>query len=176
MISRALFVENKKLRILDFDDTLVKTKSLVYVIHKNGKKSKMTPGQYAMYEPKEGDEFDYSDFKSVKNPEEIKPMTSVLKRIIKSNKRNLTYILTARSAYRPIVKYLKTIGIDTNKLYVIALDSSDSKAKSDWIEKMIETKKFDDVYFADDSEKNVKAVKRMLRTKNVKSRVRLIKY
>ncbi len=45
-ISRTLFTEDKKLRIFDFDDTLVKTNSFIYVTHKDGKKSKLSPGQY----------------------------------------------------------------------------------------------------------------------------------
>ena len=64
----------KKLRVFDFDDTLVKTTSFIYITNGN-KKVKLTPGQYAIYKEKPGDEFDYSDFKSVKNPIQIKQMT-----------------------------------------------------------------------------------------------------
>ena len=38
MIARSLLVESKKLRIFDFDDTLVKTTSFIYITHSNGKK------------------------------------------------------------------------------------------------------------------------------------------
>ena len=87
---------------------------------------------------------------------------------------NGVYILTARSAYKPIVQYLKDIGI-TSKIKVIALASSNPRDKSDWIEKMIDTRGYNDVYFADDSLKNVKDAKRMLRGKDVKWRVQHIK-
>ena len=40
MIARSLLTESKKLRIFDFDDTLVKTTSYIYITHSNGKKSK----------------------------------------------------------------------------------------------------------------------------------------
>ena len=53
---------DKKLRVFDFDDTLVQTNSHIYVTDKNNKKSKLTPGEYAVYEPKKGDKFDFSDF------------------------------------------------------------------------------------------------------------------
>ena len=69
MISRNLFVESKKLRVFDFDDTLVKTTSFIYVTN-NGKKKKLTPGEYAVYNEKPGDEFDFSDFSKVQNPDE----------------------------------------------------------------------------------------------------------
>lgn len=175
MINRGLFLESKKLRIFDFDDTLVKTKSFVYVNQANGRKLKLTPGQYAIYEPKEGDEFDYSDFQSVKNPTEIKSITSVLRRMIRSNGSSGMYILTARSSYQPIKQYLSDIGINSNSVYVVALASNDPKDKADWIEMMIDDKGYDDVYFADDSAKNVEATKKMLRGKDVKWRVQHIK-
>ncbi len=37
---------SKKLRVFDFDDTLVKTNSFIYVKHGDGKESKLTPGEY----------------------------------------------------------------------------------------------------------------------------------
>ena len=71
MIARSLFTESKKLRVFDFDDTLVKTTSFIYIIN-NGKKTKLTPGEYAVYNEKPGDEFDFSDFQKVQDPNEIK--------------------------------------------------------------------------------------------------------
>ena len=46
--------------------------------------------------------------------------------------------------------------------------------KADWIENKIDNDGYDDIYFADDSEKNVEAAKQMLRSKNVKWRVQQI--
>ena len=54
MISRSLFVESKKLRVFDFDDTLVKTTSFIYITN-GDKKTKLTPGEYAVYKEKPGD-------------------------------------------------------------------------------------------------------------------------
>jgi phosphoglycolate phosphatase-like HAD superfamily hydrolase len=175
MISRGLFLESKKLRVFDFDDTLVKTNSFIYVTHGDGRKSKLTPGQYAVYNEKPDDEMDYSDFQNVKEPTEIKKITSVLRRIMKSSGGDGVYILTARSVYKPIKQYLKDIGVNSNKIYVVALASADPKDKSNWIADKIDNEGYDDVYFADDSEKNVKSVKNMLRGKDVKWRVQLIK-
>ena len=175
MIARGLFLENKKLRVFDFDDTLVKTQGKIYVTHGNGKKTTLTPGEYAVYEPKNDDEFDYQDFQMVKDPTEIRGIVNVLKRMIKSSKGNGVYILTARSAYKPIKQYLKDIGIK-EKIYIIALNSADPKDKADWLEKMIDEKGYDDVYFIDDSVKNVQAAKKMLRGKDVKWRVQHLKH
>ena len=168
-------ISGKKLRVFDFDDTLVQTKSNIYITHKGGKKSTLTPGEYAVYEPKNGDEFDFSDFEQVKQPEEIKRITNVLRKVVQTSKEPV-YILTARSAADPIRRYLKDIGINSNKINVIALASNNPKDKADWIEDMIDNKGYDDIYFADDSQKNVDTAKQMLRTKNVKWRVQHIKH
>ena len=94
----------KRLRIFDFDDTLVKTDSFVYV--NNGESQlKLTPGQYAIYDEKKGDVFDFSDFQKVKNPREIKQVTKVLRRMLNKGSGGI-YILTARATYKPIRKYL----------------------------------------------------------------------
>ncbi len=79
--------EGKKLRVFDFDDTLVKTKSHIYVKHKDGKESKLTPGEYAIYEPKEGDAFNFSDFEKVKQPQEIKGVTKLLKTVARAEEK-----------------------------------------------------------------------------------------
>jgi FMN phosphatase YigB (HAD superfamily) len=147
--------DEKKLRIFDFDDTLVKTKSHIYIKHKDGKDSKLTPGEYAIYEPKEGDQFDFSDFEKVKQPQEIKGVTRLLKNIVRVGGSEIV-ILTARSAYKPIKDYLSDIGLD--KLYVVALADSDPQKKADWIEGKIKDG-VKDVFFIDDSHKNVSAVK-----------------
>lgn len=146
---------NKKLRVFDFDDTLVQTKSHIYVTHKSGKKSKLTPGEYAVYEEKPSDEFDFSDFQSVKQPQEIKGVTRLLKNIVRVGGADV-FILTAREAYKPVKDYLNDIGL--NNIYVVALGDADPQKKADWIEEKIKDG-VNDVYFIDDSHKNIQAVK-----------------
>ena len=175
MISRNLFTESKNLRIFDFDDTIVKTNSYIYVTHQNGMKSKLTPGQYAVYTEKPGDVYDFKDFEQVKEPQEIQKITKILRGIV-SKSKEVVYILTARASYQPIKKYLSDIGINSKKIYVVALASNNPKDKADWIENMSDKEGYDDIYFVDDSEKNVSAAKQMLKTKNVKWRVQHIKH
>lgn len=178
MISRSLFVESKKLRVFDFDDTLVTTTSYIYVKDSTGKEiKKLTPGQYAVYTERPGEEYDFRDFYSVQNPQEFKKVTKVLRSIINKNGGDGVYILTARpqAVERHVHQYLKDIGIN-KRIPVIGLQSNNPKDKADWIEKKIDTEGYDDIYFADDSEKNVEATKSMLRRKDVKWRVQLIKH
>jgi len=177
MIARSLFTESKKLRVFDFDDTLVFTNSYIYVKTIDGKEKKLTPGEYALYNEKPGEEYDFRDFYSVQEPQELKKITKVLKRIINKNKGEGVFILTARPQVvdKHVQRYLKDIGI-TQKIPVIGLQSNNPKDKSDWVEKKIDNEGYDDVYFADDSIKNVNQMKKMLRGKNIKWRVQHIKH
>ena len=177
MIARSLFTESKKLRVFDFDDTLVFTNSYIYVKTIDGKEKKLTPGEYALYNEKPGEEYDFRDFYSVQEPQELKKITKVLKRIINKNKGEGVFILTARpqAVDKHVQRYLKDIGIN-QKIPVIGLQSNNPKDKSDWVEKKIDNEGYDDVYFADDSIKNVNAMKKMLRGKDIKWRVQHIKH
>ena len=177
MIARSLFTESKKLRVFDFDDTLVFTNSFIYVKSIDGKEKKLTPGEFAVYNEKPGEEYDFRDFYSVQEPKELKRITKVLKRIINKNKGQGVFILTARpqAVDKHVQRYLKDIGIN-QKIPVIGLQSNNPKDKADWIEDKIDNEGYDDVYFADDSKKNVDATKRMLRTKDIKWRVQHIKH
>jgi hypothetical protein len=164
----------KKLRVFDFDDTLVQTKSFIYITHKDGKKSKLNPGEYAVYEPKEGDDFDFSDFQKVTDPQEIKGVTNLLKRIANAAGERTVCILTARAAYKPVKDYLEDIGL--SGIYVAALGSSDPQDKADWIEQKIK-KGYNDVFFIDDSHKNVEAVSKLKeKYPNIKMSVTHVKH
>src|SRR6056300_1417020 len=177
MISRSLFVESKKLRVFDFDETLALTKSFIYVKLPNGKEKKLTPGQFAVYDEKPGEEYDFRDFYSVQEPQELKRITRVLKRIIGKNGGDGVFILTARpqAVDKHVQQYLKDIGIN-KRIPVVGLQYNNPKDKADWLEKKIDDEGYDDVYFADDSKKNVDAAKKMLRTKDINWRVQHIKH
>ena len=164
----------KKLRVFDFDDTLVQTKSHIYVKHIDGKKSKLTPGEYAVYEPKEGDDFDFSDFQKVNDPQEIKGVTDLLKKIVTAAGERKVVILTARATYKPVKDYLSDIGL--SGIYVAALGSSDPQHKADWIEQKIKNG-YNDVFFIDDSHKNIEAVSKLKeKYPNIKMSVKHVKH
>ena len=173
MLKLVDLLTEKKLRVFDFDDTLVKSNSKVYVINK-GKKKTLTPGQFAIYKKKSGDEFDFSDFDKVIEPKQIKSMFRVFNNIYKaSGSRRLT-ILTARAAYKPVRKFLKDVGF--NDVYVVALGDSNPQKKADWIQSQIQ-KGYNDILFLDDSPKNVKVVKKLKQKyPNIKMDARVVKY
>ena len=148
----------KKLRVFDFDDTLVHVDATIHITHKDGTKSGLTPAKYAVYVPKEGDTFNFSEFSSV--IKKAKPLKNNIQDLIKSynDPTEKTTILTARLLGYPVKKYLKDeFNIEP---YVVGLGSSDPKDKSRWIEDQIK-KGYNNIEFRDDSQKNVDAVARL---------------
>ena len=172
-ISRSLFVESKKLRVYDFDDTLVKTNSFIYVTHKDGKTSKLSPGQYAVYKERPGDKFDFKDFQQVTNPQLIKGYVELLRRMVNSGGSREVFILTARAAERPVSQFIKDLGI--NGVKVIALGDNNPEKKADWIEDKVK-EGYDDIFFVDDSPKNIDAVRRRLKNYNIKQKIQQVKH
>ena len=172
-IARTLFVESKKLRIFDFDDTLVKTNSFIYVTHKDGKTSKLSPGEYAVYKERPGDTFDFKDFQQVTNPQLIKGYVELLRRMVNSGGSREVFILTARAAERPVSQFIKDLGISGVK--VIALGDNNPEKKADWIEDKVK-EGYDDVFFVDDSPKNIDAVRRRLKNYNIKQKIQQVKH
>ena len=166
----------RKLRVFDFDDTIASTESKIYAIFANGEKKSLTPAEYANYFPKrkEGDKFDYSDFKKIINPKEIPQITKIMKNMIKAAGERYVMVLTARAEMKPIKNFLKTLGLNVK---VIGLGSGDPADKREWIGRQIERNNFDDIEFFDDSKKNIKAIE-MLRDKypNIKLRTHHVKY
>ena len=143
------------LSIFDFDDTLVKSDSWVYIV-KNGKTiKKLDAAEFAMHTGlKKDEEYDFRDFdKKLRSPRLIKKNVDLLRKQLKKGGRKVT-ILTARRLGAPINSFFKTIGIQP---YVVTLGSGDPKKKADYIEREIK-KGYDPIYFMDDSPKNIKAV------------------
>ena len=146
--------QSKKLFIVDFDDTLAKVKATIYV--RNGSKEfTLTPAEFAVYSPKQGDVFNFREFNAIiKTAAPIKSNVDALKKAA-SDSNTKTTILTARLLGYPVKRYLKTkYNLD---VYVVALGDGNPQKKADYIEKEIK-KGYNDIIFIDDSLKNVKAV------------------
>jgi len=147
--------EGKVLRVFDFDDTLATTISYIYVTHRDGTTTKLDPADYATYNEKPGDFFDFRDFnRKLNKPTVIKKNFKLLQQMLDNPSKKVT-ILTARKLAFPVRKFFKDeYGMD---VYVVALGSNNPKDKADWIEKHIK-KGYTDIAFMDDSSKNIRAV------------------
>lgn len=146
----------KILFVSDFDDTLARTDAKVILVRGN-KKTEMDPAEFAVYEPKQGDKFDFSQFDQLINPRPIQRFVKLLKQAI--GRADKIAILTARNHTLPVAQFLKMNGI-TSGVSIAAIGSADPEKKASYIRKHIQAG-FDKVAFIDDSPKNIEAVKRL---------------
>lgn len=150
-----------EISVFDFDDTLVKTTSYIYMTRVNGERVKMTPAEYATYEPRRGDVFDFSDFEHVKSPTPIMHMLLKLQYAVRNLGTENVFILTARGNSAPIRAFLDDMGIPKIRIY--AIGSGDPQGKADVIRREVISRRsrgrrVSVVRFYDDSAKNVAAV------------------
>lgn len=152
-ISRKPFVP---LFIFDFDDTLVKTNSKV-IITRGDQTFVLRSEDFPSYVPRDEDIPDFSDFKKLVEPSEIKPMTDKLKRMIKRYGKDNVLILTARGNSDPVQQFLSMIGIHEN-IEILPLNTSNPYAKAIEIARRIKMKNLNYIEFYDDAKENVNAV------------------
>ena len=173
------YLSESKLRVFDFDDTIAKSDSKIYITTDTGKKLVMTPGQYATHKVNPDYEYDFSEFDEVINPREIKQITNIVRNALNAGTEGREIaILTARDqkSEDAIKKYLESINIDTSKITFVLLGDSSAEMKAAWIADRIESGATD-VLFFDDSGKNVDAVEALAnKYPDVKIRARKVKY
>lgn len=166
---------DKKLRVFDFDDTIAKSNSRVKVIHKDGSVTMLKPGEYAVYDKQAGDKFDYTEFKKLIDPKEIKAVTRIIKRMYGADGERRLTILTARGSTAPIKRFMNLIGV--YNIEIVGLDDSNPQKKVDWIEDKVKNQGYNNVFFIDDSEKNIRAVSTLkAKYPNVKWKIQLAYY
>lgn len=152
---------SRKLRVFDFDDTLVRTRSFVRLRKPGSDVVQMTPAEYAKYTPAPEDELDFEDFKQLNDPREISWTLNILRLVVRSG--GDAYILTARGPEaRPhIEEFLSKVGIPG--IEVVTLGDSNPMMKALHVADRVRKNGYDLVEFFDDSEKNVRAVERVVR-------------
>ena len=152
-----ILLEKRMLSIFDFDDTLAKSDSWVYVMMNDIEVDKLDPAEFAVHKLKDGESYDFRDFdRKLRNPKIIKTNVDLLRKQLKKGGRKVT-ILTARRLGAPINHFFRTIGINP---YVVPLGDADPQKKADYIEAEV-LKGYNPIYFMDDSPKNIKAVDKL---------------
>ena len=108
------FINESKLRVFDFDDTLAKTASKVKVTYPDGTTEDLSSEEYAEQGEALQNKYDFSEFKKVINPQEIEKVTNILRNVVNADPggREIV-ILSARqpAAEAAIKKYLEEIVI-----------------------------------------------------------------
>jgi hypothetical protein len=159
----------KKLRIFDLDDTLFETEAKVIVTSVDGVSREITPAEYAVYEPKIGDTFDFSQFQTLVNPTLIRPIGKRFYKITHSTGPDRkSVILTARGSeaaphIRDIIRKYFRVDIE-----VITLGTGDPMAKANWILNKIQNEGYNDIFFVDDSSKNIVATYKTIKDLPIK--------
>ena len=172
--SRSTNNPTKGITILDFDDTLATSSSLIRYTRPDGTKGTLTPEQYAStYEDLLGlgYEFDFSEFNKVVDGKPAPLLNKAKKLAGKFGTKNM-FILTARPAASApaIQKFLKENGLDIPLKNITGLGNSTAEAKAMWVLDKV-SEGYNDFYFADDAIQNVKEVKNVLEQVDVKSKV-----
>lgn len=154
----------KTLYCFDLDDTLILSNSNVIVYNTATNKSiKLTPAEFAVYDEKLGDKFDFVEFDNLKDPKIIKKNFDMFSSILKKTSASpdsKTIILTARSPKikSDVYQLLKQHSLPS--LAIHAVGDSNPQAKVNTIQQYID-KGYERVRFWDDSPKNVIAVNQM---------------
>jgi len=168
------YSENPKgISVYDFDDTLAFSKSQV-IVNKDGKSYMITPAEFAAKGEQllaEGAEFDFSEFNKVVKGQPGPLIPRIQKAIDKFGNKNI-FILTARpvASESAIHAFMKGLGIDIPRANITGLANSTAQAKADWMVGKV-AEGFNDFYFVDDAIKNVQAVREVLETFDVNSKV-----
>lgn len=164
--------EVRTLNVWDIDDTLGKTDARV-LVKKDGKTVKvLEPGEYNTYKPKEGETFDFAQFRSGKVfRETFKPISTVLDRakniVMNQSENSQSIILTARSDFNDHKEFLQAFrdhGFPIDHVYVersgnLAKLKASSPAhinKAVVLKRYLKSGNFDRVRMWDDHEDNLK--------------------
>ena len=168
----------KGITVLDFDDTLATTKSLVKYTAPDGTTGTLNAEQFAStYQDlqDQGYTFDFSDFNKVVKGKLAPLFNKALKLQKKFGPENM-FVLTARppAAQQAIFDFLKANGLNIPLKNITGLGNSTSEAKALWMADKV-AEGYNDFYFADDALQNVQAVKNMLDQFDVKSKIQQAK-
>ena len=173
-----LVTDPKGISVLDFDDTLATTESLVKYTKPDGTTGTLNAEQYAKtYEDllDKGYVFDFSDFNKVVKGKLAPLFQKALKLQGKFGSENM-FVLTARppAAQKAIFDFLKANGLNIPVKNITGLGNSTSEAKALWVADKVGDG-YNDFYFADDALQNVQAVDNMLEQFDVKRKVQQAK-
>jgi len=134
---RKLNAPVKKIRVLDFDDTVGVTKSNVLYTMPDGKTGKIDAATFAKEAGRmeaEGAQWDFSEFSKVMEGKKG-PLFEVMKTIFDKRGGKDLFILTARpsDAAGPIKEFLESLGVNIPIENITGLGDGTPQAKAGWI-------------------------------------------
>jgi uncharacterized membrane protein len=171
---RKINKETRGITVLDFDDTLATSKSLIRYTTPEGIKGTLNAEQYAKTYQELTDlgyEWDFSEFNEVVDGKVAPLFNKAMKLQGKFGPENM-FVLTARPAEAApaIFAFLQANGLNIPLKNITGLANSTAEAKALWIAEKVGDG-YNDFYFADDALQNVQAVDNILEQFDVKRKV-----
>lgn len=169
----------KKARVFDFDDTLAQSKSKVLYTLPDGTEGSLSAAEFAAQSgelTELGANFDFSQFDTVVKGKKG-PLSVLAKKLTEAKGDRDIFVLTARpeSAAPAIQSFLRSaLGISIPLENITGLGDGKPSAKAFWMAEKV-SEGYNDIFFADDAAKNVKAVDKMLTDLGVKKKVQVAK-
>lgn len=161
-----------RILLFDVDDTLLKSNAKISVVKDGEVIQKLTPAEFNYYKLKAGESFDFEEFKSWDALMEgtFLPFWKTLKR--EYHKGTHIGILTARENGDMFKKFFLTHGIDIKDELIFTTGDPEysgtvEQKKTQAIERLINVGYKTFVFF-DDSEANLKEVKKMEKNHDIK--------
>jgi len=149
------------LHIFDFDDTLVRSEAVIYLIRPNGTREALTSDEYAQYHPQGDEEFDFREFDVYPiNPRIIGDVFGELKAAIGQRGLDSVAILTARAEDEPVRQFMADNGVPNIEVH--ATGTSNPMAKALYVLNRVKDGEFDAVRLFEDNPENIRAIGRVL--------------
>jgi len=172
--SRSTNNPTKGITVLDFDDTLATSKSLIRFTKPDGTKGTLNAEQYASTYQELTDlgyKWDFSEFNKVVDGKTAPLFNKAMKLQGKFGPENM-FVLTARPAEAApaIFAFLQANGLNIPLKNITGLANSTAEAKALWMVDKV-SDGYNDFYFADDALQNVQAVDNILEQFDVKRKV-----
>jgi hypothetical protein len=163
------------LHIFDFDDTLIKSKSLIHVKQICGNNFSLNSKQFAEYKPAKDDIFDFSEFDCYpKSAKIIKQVFNVFETVIDQHGKQSVTVVTSRSNSDPVKNFLADQGI--LGINVIALGSTNPKDKAEYVKRRLNRRNFEFVKLFEDNVMNIKYIKEIALDLGVRIQTNRIKH
>lgn len=160
----------EELHVYDFDDTLVRSDSTIFVVNTvTGERKELHPHEFHEYHLDKEEQFDLSDFQRVQKPTVLPHFNKFLSDYSRVGPSGVA-ILTARPDDGPVRKFLKSYGVGNIDIAAIGImnpttDVKDANAlrKKHWLKKQLDSRNIKLLSFYDDNEANIRAAQSLER-------------
>ena len=149
------------LHIFDFDDTLVRSEAVIYLIRPDGTREALTSDEYAQYHPQGDEEFDFDEFDVYPvDAQIIDDVFGELKAAVAQDGLDSVAILTARAEDEPVRQFMADNGVPG--IDVRATGTSNPMAKALYVLSRVKDGEFDAVRLFEDNPENIQAIGRAI--------------